>query len=93
VKLTAAQLVLTLMHEAVTLPHLHICPYEFYKDYFAVIRVLYYTGADISDRAVKGVGLRPFAACWYCGLEFRRRYGRLSLVSDVCCQVEVSASG
>jgi len=46
------------MYEAVTLPPLPICPYEFYKSYLAVIKELYYTGADISGRAVKGGHLR-----------------------------------
>jgi hypothetical protein len=36
--------------------------------------------------------LRPFA-CWDCGFESRRGHGCLSVVSVVCCQVEVSASG
>jgi len=38
------------------------------------------------------VDLRPLA-CWDFGFESRRRHGCLSLVSVVCCQVEVSASG
>jgi hypothetical protein len=37
-------------------------------------------------------GLRPFA-CWDCGFEYRRKHGCLCLVSVVCCQVEVSATG
>ena len=37
------------------------------------------------------VGLRPLA-CWDCGFESRRGHGCLSLVSVVCCQVEVSAT-
>jgi hypothetical protein len=37
------------------------------------------------------VGLRPFAY-WDCGLESHGGHGSLSLVSAVCCQVEVSAS-
>jgi hypothetical protein len=41
---------------------------------------------------VYGVGLRPIA-CWDCGFESRRGHGCLSLVSVVCCQVEVSAMG
>ena len=45
-----------------------------------------------SGRAVWGVWLRPLA-CWDYGFESRQGYGRLSLVSVVCCQVEVSASG
>jgi hypothetical protein len=48
--------------------------------------------ADGSDRAVYGVGPRPLAY-WDCGLESRRGHGYLSLVSVVCCQVEVSATG
>jgi len=38
------------------------------------------------------VGLRPLA-CWDCGFESHRGYRCLSLVSVVCCQVEVSATG
>jgi hypothetical protein len=37
------------------------------------------------------VGLRPLAY-WDCGFEFRLGYGCLSLVSVVCCQVEVCAT-
>jgi hypothetical protein len=39
----------------------------------------------------KALGLRPLAY-WDCGIEFRREYGYLSVVSVVCCQVEVSVS-
>ena len=38
------------------------------------------------------MGLRPLA-CWDSGFESHRGYGCLSLVSVVCCQVEVWASG
>jgi hypothetical protein len=38
------------------------------------------------------VGLRPLAY-WDCGFESRRGHGCLFLVSVVCCQVEVSATG
>jgi hypothetical protein len=55
-----------------------------YLQYFMLI------GA--SDSAVLGVVLK-LLACWDCGLEFRRGHGCLSVVSVVCCQVEVSASG
>jgi hypothetical protein len=48
--------------------------------------------ADPSGRAVQGVGLRP-PAYWDCGFESRQGHGCLSLVSVVCCQVEVSAMG
>jgi len=47
--------------------------------------------AGPSDRAVEGVGLRPLA-CWNCGFESHRGRGCLSVVSVVCCQVEVSAT-
>ena len=48
--------------------------------------------ADSSGLAVPGVGLRPLA-CWDRGFETHCGRGCLSLVSVVCCQVEVSASG
>jgi hypothetical protein len=51
-----------------------------------------YTQRQPSGCAVLGVGL-PALACWDCGFESRRRHGCLSLVSVVCRQVEVSASG
>ena len=38
------------------------------------------------------MGLRSLA-CWDCGFESRRGHGCLSVVSVVCCRVEVSASG
>jgi hypothetical protein len=38
------------------------------------------------------MGLRPLAD-WDCGFESRRGHGCLSLVSVVCCQIEVSVSG
>ena len=41
--------------------------------------------------AFQGVGLRPLT-CWKCGFESRRGYRCLSVVSVVCCQVEVSAT-
>ena len=44
------------------------------------------------SRAIYDVGLRPLA-CWDCGYESRRGHGSLSLVSVVCCQVEISVSG
>jgi hypothetical protein len=37
---------------------------------------------------VQGVGLRQLA-CLECGFESHRRHGCLSLVSVLCCQVEV----
>jgi hypothetical protein len=47
---------------------------------------------DTSGRAVQGVGIRPLAY-WDCGFESRLGHGCLSLVSVVCFQVEVSATG
>ena len=48
--------------------------------------------ADPSGRAVYGAVVRPLA-CSDCGSEFRRQRKCLSLVSVVCCQIEVPASG
>jgi len=39
----------------------------------------YYTVADPSVRAVKGMGLRPLT-CWNCGFESRRRHVYHSLL-------------
>jgi len=44
-----------------------------------------------SGRSVWGVVMRPLA-CWYCGFESHRWHGCFSVVSGVCCQVEVSAT-
>ena len=41
---------------------------------------------------VQGMGLWPLA-CWNCGLEYSWGHGCLSLVSVVCCKVEVSVLG
>jgi hypothetical protein len=38
------------------------------------------------------MGLLPFT-CWDCGFESRRGHGCLCLVSVLCCQVEISATG
>ena len=43
----------------------------------------YTSHADPSDRAVWGVGLRPFA-CWDCGFESRRGHGCLCLLRVLC---------
>ena len=48
--------------------------------------------ADHGGRVFYGEGLRPLA-CWDCGFEFHREHGCLSVVTAVCCQGEVSASG
>ena len=49
-------------------------------------------GAGVSGRTVYGLGLWPLAS-WDCGFESHQGHGCLSVVSVVCCQVEVSASG
>ena len=46
----------------------------------------------INSRSQWPRGLRPLA-CWDCGFESRRGPGCLSVLSVVCCQVEVSATG
>ena len=49
-------------------------------------------GANTSGHVVQGVGLWLFA-CWDGRFESRRRHGCLSVVSVVCCQVEISVTG
>jgi len=56
------------------------------------IITIYLKNADPSGRAFQGVGLLPFIF-WDCGFESRLVHGYLSLVSVVCCQVEVFATG
>ena len=46
---------------------------------------------DSNPRSQQASGRRPLA-CWYLGFESHRRHGYLSVVSVVCCQVEVSAT-
>jgi predicted Zn-ribbon and HTH transcriptional regulator len=48
--------------------------------------------ANPSGRVVYSECLWPIA-CWDCGFESRRGHECLSVVSVVCCQVEVSAMG
>jgi hypothetical protein len=55
---------------------------------FVPVFILY---ADTNGRAVKAWFLRPFD-CWDCGFETRRGHGCLSLVNDVCCEAQISAS-
>ena len=57
-----------------------------------VIHIYKTVTACPSGRAVWGVGQRQLA-CWDCGFESLRGHGCLSVVSVVCCQVEVSATG
>jgi len=52
------------------------------------IWLLVYLPAEPGDRAGYGVVLRPLA-CGDCGLESRQGHGCISLVSVVCCQVEL----
>jgi hypothetical protein len=47
--------------------------------------------ADPSSHEISGGVLRPLA-CWDWGFESRKGHGCLSLVTVVCCQVEVFAS-
>jgi hypothetical protein len=63
--------------------------------FFSVIFTLYKYIPNFTDPgglAVWGVGLRPLA-CWDFGFESRRGHGCLSLVSVVCFQADVSATG
>jgi hypothetical protein len=48
--------------------------------------------AKPGGRAILGVDLQPLAY-WCCGFESRLRHGYLSVVSVVCCQVEVPVMG
>jgi hypothetical protein len=50
--------------------------------------ILYFNLADLGGRRVIKTELRQLA-CWDCGFESRRGHGCLSVVSVVCCQVEV----
>ena len=50
-----------------------------------------FTILPVPVAAVWGVGLRPLA-CWDRGFKSHRGRGCLSVVSVVCCQVEVSAT-
>ena len=45
---------------------------------------------DSNPRSQQVNGRRPLT-CWYLGFESHRGHGYLSVVSVVCCQVEVSA--
>jgi len=58
---------------------------------YIYIYIYIYIYAGPSCRAVWGVGLRPLA-CWDLGFESQRGHRCLSVVSVVCCQVEVSAT-
>jgi len=49
------------------------------------------TGHNTLRRHLYIMGLRPLT-CWDCGFESHRGHGYLSVVSVVCCQVEVSAT-
>jgi hypothetical protein len=60
--------------------------YFFFSWYYGYVRTI-----PVAARS-KAWGLRPLVF-WDFGFESRRGHGCLSLVSVVCCQVEVSASG
>jgi len=47
--------------------------------------------SDDMHRIISKVFLRPLA-CWYSGFGYRGGHGCLSVVSVVCCQVEVTAT-
>ena len=51
-----------------------------------------YCGEGMLLAEPSGVGLLPLA-CWDCGFDSCRGHKCVSLVSVVCCQVEVSVSG
>ena len=57
-----------------------------------LLNELVFMAADPSGRAVSDIGLWLLACSDY-WFESRREHGCLSLVSVVCCQVEVSAMG
>ena len=57
-----------------------------------IIFICYGCCAYPSGRTVYGVGLRSLAF-WECGFKSSQGHGYLSLLSVVCCQVEVSATG
>jgi hypothetical protein len=59
---------------------------------FRDIRSCRSVNADSDGRAVEGVGLRPLA-CWDSAFVSRLGNGRLSLVCDVCFQIEVCEMG
>ena len=79
------------------MPPIHLQDVLVYNFIFYIILVEFSLSmsqymTDPSGREVKRVGLRRFA-CWKCRFESLRRHGCLSLVSVVCCEVEVSAKG
>jgi hypothetical protein len=55
-----------------------------------IFQLYYLLLASRSVGAVYDIGLRPLA-CWDCGFESQRVHECSSVVSVVCCQVEVSA--
>jgi hypothetical protein len=65
-----------------TIPAAFFPPNAFYVVFFVGPR----------GRAFSGIGLRPLTG-WDFGLESRRGHGCVSVVSVVCCPVEVSATG
>jgi len=56
-----------------------------------VLQIRFYA-AYPGGSAVQRVGLRPLAF-WHCWFELCQQHGCLSLVIDLCCQVEVTARG
>ena len=75
--------------------HCNIDPFDTYgylkKSSFPFIYPISYIISDNDGRAVYGEVLRAIAY-WDCGFASHRGHGCLSVVSLVCCQVEVSAT-
>jgi len=59
---------------------------------FRFLQNYYQVGANTSGHVAQGVGLWLFI-CWDSRFESRWRHGCLSVVSVVCCLVEVSVMG
>ena len=59
---------------------------------YSSIQLVKFKRPDPSSRAVSGVDQLTLA-CWNCGFDSSKRHIYLSLVSVVCCQVEVPATG
>ena len=55
------------------------------------IHIYFWNYTEYVSTLCGSVGLRPLV-CWNCGFESHRGHRCLSVVSVVCCQVEVSAT-
>jgi hypothetical protein len=72
----------------VTLSRYNACLSSICTYYYIILKKY----ADPSGNAVEDVGMQPLA-CWNFGFETRRWRESLSVLSVLCCQLEVSASG